>query len=174
MTENSGPSAPPRTAPLCVCVCRIRSRLTPDQTTRHNRSLYCLKCISFNKEGACTKAVVSGQVQVLRLICKSYGIISIITLGQTRVSPLSLFHPWLQIQPHVNRLHSIRHELYFHNRVGVRNIFKAALSKQHGVWREEDPAGQERKQLTSVVTSQTGAENVCCAGTSSFAQVRLC
>lgn len=54
--------------------------------------------------------------------------ICIILLKQTRVSPLSLFYLLLlQIHQAVNRLQSIRQEPYFHNRVGVKNIFAAAL-----------------------------------------------
>lgn len=61
----------------------------------------------------------------------SNGKISIITLEQTRLSPLSLFYLLLQIQGHVNRLQSIWKEPYIHNRVGVRNILQCKrLSKQ--------------------------------------------
>lgn len=62
-----------------------------------------------------------------------------IALKQTRVSPLSLLYLLLQIQGHVNRLQSIRQELNFHNRVGVKNILQqpCADCQNKSYWKRE-------------------------------------
>lgn len=86
--------------------------------------------------------------------------ICMIALKQTRVSPLSLLYLLLQIQGHVNRLQSIRQELNFHNRVGVKNILQqpCADCQNKSYWKREQRLAWE-DLAGYVVTQKMGDRN---------------
>lgn len=92
------------------------SRTKPEENNLQNTEVY---------GGPIFKSRQGGDLDSERPFTnRGNGKISIITLKQTRQSPLSLFYLMLQIQQAVNRLLSIRQEPYFHNRVGVKYILQ--------------------------------------------------
>lgn len=83
---------------------------------------------------------VRAEINMLRYPNQCHSKMCMIALKKTRVSPLSLLYLLLQIQRHVNRLQSIRQELNFHNRVGVKNILQqpcAGDCKNKSCWKRE-------------------------------------